>query len=56
MDVIIDDLGYDGKHSYEDTILPVEGSFEKYGGRIAICGDPKTRSSTTLIEKLRGGS
>ncbi len=25
-----------------------------YGGRIAICGDPKTRSSTGLIEKLRG--
>ena len=25
-----------------------------YGGRIAICGDPKTRSSTALIEKLRG--
>jgi rfaE bifunctional protein nucleotidyltransferase chain/domain len=27
-----------------------------YGGRIAICGDPKTRSSTTLIEKMGGGS
>jgi rfaE bifunctional protein nucleotidyltransferase chain/domain len=23
-----------------------------YGGRIAICGDPKQRSSTALIEKL----
>lgn len=23
-----------------------------YGGRVAICGDPKTRSSTALIEKL----
>jgi rfaE bifunctional protein nucleotidyltransferase chain/domain len=25
-----------------------------YGGRIAICGDPKTHSSTGLIEGLRG--
>jgi cytidyltransferase-like protein len=27
-----------------------------YGGRIEICGDAKTRSSTALIEKLGGGS
>jgi rfaE bifunctional protein nucleotidyltransferase chain/domain len=27
-----------------------------YGGRIEICGDSKTRSSTALIEKLGGGS
>ena len=26
-----------------------------YGGRIAICGPPKTRSSTALIEKIRRG-
>jgi rfaE bifunctional protein nucleotidyltransferase chain/domain len=26
-----------------------------YGGRIAICGDPKTHSSSELIEKLRRG-
>ncbi len=25
-----------------------------YGGRIAICGDPKTHSSSALTEKLRG--
>ena len=25
-----------------------------YGGRIAICGDPKTHSSTDLIERLGG--
>jgi rfaE bifunctional protein nucleotidyltransferase chain/domain len=25
-----------------------------YGGRIAICGDPKTHSSTELIGRLRG--
>jgi len=26
-----------------------------YGGRIAICGDPKTHSSSELIERLRRG-
>lgn len=38
MDDIIDDIGYDAKHSYEDTILPVEEAYEQYGGRIAIMG------------------
>ena len=37
-DDIIDDLKFDGKHSYEDTILPVEEAYEKYGSRIAILG------------------
>ncbi|MDR1948385.1 MAG: hypothetical protein LBQ38_03255 [Spirochaetaceae bacterium] len=31
-------IGFDGKHSYEDTILPVEDSYEKWHGRIAILG------------------
>jgi uroporphyrinogen decarboxylase len=38
MDDIIDDIRYDGKHSYEDTILPVEEAYELYGRRIAILG------------------
>ncbi len=37
MDDIIG-IGYDGKHSYEDTILPVEQAYEQYSGRIAIMG------------------
>ena len=37
-DDIIDDIGYDGKHSYEDKILPVEQAYERYGHRIAILG------------------
>jgi len=37
-DDIIDDLKFDGKHSYEDAILPVEQAYEKYGSRIAILG------------------
>jgi len=38
MDEIIDDMGYDGKHSYEDTIMPVEEAYERWGRRIAILG------------------
>jgi len=32
------DTGFDAKHSYEDTILPVEDAYEKYHDRIAILG------------------
>jgi len=38
---ILDDviaLGIDGKHSYEDAILPVEEAYEQYHGRIATLG------------------
>lgn len=35
---IIEDMKYDGKHSYEDKIMPVEQSYKKYGDRIAILG------------------
>jgi len=38
MEDIIDYLHYDGKHSYEDTIMPVEEFYEKFHGRIAIMG------------------
>ena len=38
MDDIIDGMQYDGKHSYEDTIQPVEEAYEQYGKRIAILG------------------
>lgn len=38
MDEIIDDLKYDGKHSYEDKICPVEEAYEIWGSRIAILG------------------
>ena len=37
-DDIIDEIGFDGKHSYEDTILPVEQAYDRYGSRIAILG------------------
>jgi uroporphyrinogen decarboxylase len=35
---VIDDMQYDGRHSYEDTILPVEDFYESYHGRIAVLG------------------
>lgn len=37
-DDIIDVIGYDGKHSYEDTICPVEQMYDKYSDRIAVMG------------------
>ncbi|MCK5803014.1 MAG: hypothetical protein KAI66_09290 [Lentisphaeria bacterium] len=38
MEDIIEDMGFDGKHSYEDTIEPVESIYEDYQERIAILG------------------
>ena len=38
METIIEDLDYDAKHSYEDSIKPVEDAYEEYNGRIAILG------------------
>lgn len=35
---IIEDMEFDGKHSYEDTIMPVEKAYEEYTGRIAVLG------------------
>jgi len=32
------DMGIDGKHSYEDTIMPVEDFYEKWTGKIAVLG------------------
>jgi len=38
MDDVIGDIKYDGRHSYEDNIKPVEDFYEEYHGRIAIIG------------------
>ena len=38
MNDIIDDIGYDAKHSYEDAIKPVEDAYEELHGRIAVLG------------------
>jgi len=55
MDDLIDDVGIDAKHSYEDTILPVAEAYRRYGGRIAILGgfdvDRLVRSSLSEIRQ-----
>jgi uroporphyrinogen decarboxylase len=38
MDDLIDDVGIDGKHSFEDTYLPVTEAKRLYGNRVAILG------------------
>ncbi len=38
MDDIIDEIGFDGKHSYEDSITPVEEAYDKWSDRVAILG------------------
>jgi uroporphyrinogen decarboxylase len=38
MEDLIDDVKIDGKHSYENAIIPVQEFQEKYGSRIAVLG------------------
>jgi len=38
MDDLVDDVGIDGKHSFEDVIMPVEEAYRRWGGRTAILG------------------
>jgi uroporphyrinogen decarboxylase len=38
LDEIIETIGYDAKHSYEDVILPVEQAWQEWSGKIAIMG------------------
>ena len=35
---VIEDMQYDGRHSYEDNIMPVEEAYELMNGRIAVLG------------------
>ena len=38
MDDLIDDVGIDGKHSFEDVIMPVAEFKRRYGHRVAVLG------------------
>ncbi len=38
MDIIVDELKYDAKHSFEDNIIPVEQAWKLWNERIAILG------------------
>jgi len=58
LDDTIDFMGYDGKHSFEDTILPVEDSYERWHNRIAILGGIDvnfiiSRSEEEIIKRSR---
>ncbi|MCF7854529.1 MAG: uroporphyrinogen decarboxylase family protein [Candidatus Pacebacteria bacterium] len=65
-DDIVEDMKFDGRHSYEDAIVPVEEAYEKYGDRIAICGgidvdficrstaDQVYRRSCAMLERSAG--
>ena len=48
-------IGFDGKHSFEDSIMPVETAYENYGDKIAILGgidmDFMCRSDEESIRK-----
>ncbi|MFC2157131.1 uroporphyrinogen decarboxylase family protein [Acidobacteriota bacterium] len=38
LDDIVEEMGFDGRHSYEDKIFPVEEAYEFFHDRIAIIG------------------
>lgn len=69
MDDIIDEIGFDGKHSYEDNIQPVEQAYEQWSDRIAVMGgidvdficrkDPEkvyTRSAEMIARSAKKGA
>ena len=38
MDDLIDEVGIDGKHSFEDAIMPINEAQARWGDRIAVLG------------------
>ena len=38
MDYLIDEVGIDAKHSYEDAIMPVEKFYDQYRNRVGVLG------------------
>jgi len=58
MEDIIEDIKFNGRHSYEDVIMPVEEFYPKWGRRIGIMGgmdvDFLTKASTGEIQKRCG--
>jgi rfaE bifunctional protein nucleotidyltransferase chain/domain len=54
IDAIRPEVQIKGTDRSPDTV-PERAQVERYGGRIVICGDPKTHSSTALAARLRRG-
>jgi len=50
-DDLIEDVRIDGKHSFEDAILPVENFQERYGDRIAVLGGVDVHRLTINTEE-----
>ncbi|MBN1481121.1 hypothetical protein EH223_01530 [candidate division KSB1 bacterium] len=51
---IIEKMRFDGKHSYEDTIVPVEQAIERWSDRIAIIGGIDVDFlSTRSVDQIR---
>lgn len=68
IDIVIDELKYDGRHSYEDAIQPVEEAYDRLNGRVAVLGgidvdficrstpeEVYDRSKAMLARSSRGG-
>lgn len=55
MDDLIDDVGIDAKHSFEDVIMPVSEAKQRWGQRVAILGgidvDVLCRSSEAEVRR-----
>lgn len=51
LDTLRPDVHAKGTDYTEETI-PERAVVEAYGGRVAICGDPKDHSSTALMQRL----
>lgn len=57
-DDIFDDMKFDGKHSFEDIIRPVESAIVQFGDRIAIIGgidmdDLASRSAEYIFKRTK---
>jgi len=54
-DDLIDDVGIDGKHSFEDAVIPIAEFQRRYAGRLAVLGgvdvDVLTRSDEPTLRK-----
>jgi uroporphyrinogen decarboxylase len=48
---LIEDVQIDGKHSFEDAIIPVEDFQQRYGNRIAVLGGVDVHRLTTNTEE-----
>ena len=54
MDDLIDDVGIDAKHSYEDAIEPVTSFKKRYGSRIGVIGGVDVDALTRMsVEDIR---